>query len=577
MSLLALYFKALSYLKEEKTTSFIICFINLLLALSAILEPILFGHVIASMSDLKDKHTLFMTVALWLGFSMFSAIGFILVARASDRLAHRRRLAFLRESFGKILSMPLAWHQKLGSSNALHILLRASDTLSSLWLNFMRQHLATLAALALLLPTAFTMDWHLALILILLGTFYSLFSHFIITKTETRQQALEKAHHNVFEHISDCISNVKTIQSYNRVEKELTTLQFYTQSLLALQYPVLNWWAFASACNRIISTVAVGAVLLLSTFLLEQGTINVGQIITFIGFAQLMISRIEQLISFVTSTASSRPALEEFFSLEQQIILHEEPKNLPNLRVTSGEILIKNLDFTFSGGKKILHNISLHVKRGQTLALIGPTGAGKTTLINILQRVYDCAPGHVFIDSMDITKVNKRSLRASIATVSQNTQLLKRSIAANILLANDEASEEELYQSAKKAAAHAFIIEKKLGYDEPVGEGGNKLSGGEKQRLSLAAALLKNAPILILDEATSSLDVETESFVKNELDKITKDKTTIVIAHRLSTVQNADIVLFLDQGRVIEYGNFAEIAQRGGRLSSLLELAGIKI
>ena len=214
-------------------------------------------------------------------------------------------------------------------------------------------------------------------------------------------------------------------------------------------------------------------------------------------------------------------------------------------------------------------------RAGQTVAIVGPTGAGKTTLINLLQRVYDPHSRRIFVDGVDTRTVTRNSLRHPMATVFQDAGLLNRSIEDNIRLGRDVALNDDVHHAARAAAAEEFILGKSGGYDTLVGERGGQLSGGERQRIAIARAILKDAPILVLDEATSALDVETEEQVKQAIDRLRENRTTFVIAHRLSTVRDADMVIFMDRGRIVEMGGFAELAQSNGRFAGLLRAGGL--
>ncbi|WP_208434324.1 glucan ABC transporter ATP-binding protein/ permease [Bartonella taylorii] len=574
MSLFKTYTRVLSYLNREKNTSLLICSANIILAIITIAEPILFGRVIDAIAE---KSGIVLTLTIWVCFGLSHIIAYVLVARGADRLAHRRRLAVLTESFERIIAMPLIWHQQRGTSNTLHTLLRAVDSMSTIWLDFMRQHLSTLIALFVLIPIAFNMNWRLSTVLVVLAIIYVLIARLVMRKTKDGQAAVESYHHNLFKHVSDSISNVSIVQSYNQIKEESSTLHQHTNNLLKAQNPVLNWWALASGLNRMASAISTVCVLLLGAFFVAKNQLRVGEVVAFVGFAQLMICRLDQMSNFFNLTISLQAKLQEFFAMEDSTFHIKEPVNLPSLQNVKGAIQFHHVTYKFPNSSQGVFDISFEVKTGQTVAIVGPTGAGKTTLINLLQRVYDPTFGHISIDGINIRSVNRESLRKSLATVFQDAGLFNRTIHDNISIGKATATNEELYEAAKIAAAHDFILTKTNRYETMVGERGSQLSGGERQRLAIARAVLKNSPILILDEATSALDVETEARVKDALDCISHNRTTFIIAHRLSTIRNADIVLFLEHGHLIEKGSFQELINKGGRFYKLLKASGLTI
>lgn len=572
MSLFQVYIKALKYLAAYRFRVSLVVIANIVLAMITIIEPILFGRIIDAISEKGDAKTMLIA---WGGFGVFNTIAFVLVAREADRLAHGRRADLLTEAFGRIISMPLSWHHQRGTSNALHTLLRASETLFGLWLEFMRTHLATAVALALLIPTAFSMDWRLSSVLVVLSILYVLIGKTVMNRTKEGQASVEGHYHTVFSHVSDSISNVSVLHSYNRIEAETRALKQYAQQLLAAQYPVLDWWAIASALNRIASTVSMLVILVIGTLLVQNGELKVGDIIAFTGFAGLLIGRLDQMRQFATQIFEARSKLEDFYALEDAVQEREEPAGAGELKNVRGDVEFRDVSFDFANTTQGVHDVSFKVKAGQTIAIVGPTGAGKTTLINLLQRVHEPQKGSILIDGTDIKTVTRRSLRHSIATVFQDAGLLNRSIQDNIRLGREDATEEEILKAAEAAAATDFIESRLSGFTTVVGERGNRLSGGERQRIAIARAILKNAPILVLDEATSALDVETEERVKTAIDRLRNNRTTFIIAHRLSTVREADIVLFLDHGRIVEMGGYDELSASGGRFASLLRTSGL--
>ncbi|MBX4971306.1 glucan ABC transporter ATP-binding protein/ permease [Rhizobium binae] len=572
MSLFKVYARALRYLGAYKLRVSLVVIANIVLATITIAEPILFGRIIDAISGKGEvKPILFM----WAAFAVFNTVAFVLVSREADRLAHGRRATLLTEAFGRIISMPLAWHHQRGTSNALHTLLRACETLFGLWLEFMRNHLSTVIALALLVPTAISMDLRLSAVLIVLGIAYWLIGRLVMSRTKDGQASVENHYHTVFSHVSDSISNVSVLHSYNRIEAETRALKSFADRLLEAQYPVLDWWAIASALNRMASTIAMMVVLIIGTMLVQSGQLRVGDVIAFIGFANLLIARLDLMRQFATQIFEARSKLEDFYMLEDSVREREEPAGNGEIKNVKGAVEFRDVSFGFGNSSQGLHNVSFSVKAGQTVAIVGPTGAGKTTLVNLLQRVYDPQGGHILVDGTDITKVTRKSLRRHIATVFQDAGLLNRSISDNIRLGREGASEEEMRRAAEAAAAADFIETRENRYETHVGERGNKLSGGERQRIAIARAILKDAPILVLDEATSALDVETEARVKSAIDNLRENRTTFIIAHRLSTVREADMVLFLDDGRVVEQGSFDELSHSNGRFAALLRASGI--
>ncbi|MDP3897654.1 MAG: glucan ABC transporter ATP-binding protein/ permease [Mesorhizobium sp.] len=572
MTLLQVYWRALWYMAPASRRVLLVCASNIVLAIITIAEPILFGRIIDAISEKTDVVP---TLVLWAGLGLFNIIAFVLVAREADRLAHRLRVDVLAKSFGNVMTMPLSWHYQRGTSNVLHTLLRAVDTLFGLWLEFMRQHLTTAVALVLLVPTAIALDYRMSLVLLVLGALYLGIGRLVMKKTAQNQKAVEKHHHNVFAHVSDSVSNVALLQSYNRVAHETRALRDYVDGLLKAQYPVLDWWALASAMHRVASTISMMVVLVIGAFLVSRGELRVGDIVAFTGFASLLISRLDQVSAFATQIFEARVRLEEFYKLEDATDLRTEPDHCQPLGKVRGHIQFDGVSFAFPNASNGVQDISFTVEPGQTVAIVGPTGAGKTTLINLLQRVYDPSEGVIRIDGIDTRRVTRSSLREAIASVFQDSALLSRTIEDNIRLARFDASHADVHAAAEAAAAHDFILSKSDGYDTMVGERGGQLSGGERQRIAIARAILKDAPILVLDEATSALDVETEERVKVAVDDLRRSRTTFIIAHRLSTVRNADIVLFLDQGRIVESGSFDELVARDGRFAALLRAGGL--
>jgi ATP-binding cassette subfamily B protein len=315
----------------------------------------------------------------------------------------------------------------------------------------------------------------------------------------------------------------------------------------------------------------VGAVLV------GQGRITVGEIVAFVGFAAVMIGKLDLLSGFAVRIFQYAPTLRTFFDLlDATEGVREKPDARPLERVV-GNVRYEDVTFRFRNSDQGIFGISLEAQAGKTVALVGPTGAGKTTTLALLQRLRAPDSGRITVDGQDIADVTLGSLRHNMAVVFQDAGLFNRSIAENIRIGRPEAGDAEVEEAARLAEAHDFIARKPGAYQFVIGERGASLSGGERQRIAIARAILKDAPILILDEATSALDVETEARIKRALDRLRKGRTTFIIAHRLSTVANADTILVLDAGRVAERGSFHSLVAQQGMFARLVAEGGFTV
>jgi subfamily B ATP-binding cassette protein MsbA len=280
---------------------------------------------------------------------------------------------------------------------------------------------------------------------------------------------------------------------------------------------------------------------------------------------------IKSLTKLHNQLHQARAASERVFQLLEMKNTVPEPVAPKMLHASNADIEIQNLDFNY-GEKPVLHRINLTVKAGQLVALVGASGSGKTTLANLLLRFYDPVQGAVKIGGVDLRDVSTRDLRNQIAVVAQENILFNDTVRRNIELGRLGATNDEIITAARHAYAYEFIMQKPDGFDTVIGEKGVSLSGGQRQRMAIARAVLKNAPILILDEATSALDTESERAVQSALDELMKGRTTICIAHRLSTILHADMIVVLDQGKIVETGRHEDLIQRGGIYQKLYEL-----
>jgi len=571
MPSLTAYRRAFGVLLVERTRTVLLALFGLIVAGLQVLEPILFGRAVDALTRNEGALPL---ILMWAGAG-FGAFAFGLgVALEADRLCHRRRLAAMAAYLEHVLTLPASFHSEARSGQLMRTMTVGCDAMFLTWLSILREHLTSLVSLLVLVPLALWLNWKLALLLLALMVVYAAVNTLVVRRTSGGQARVEAYFNEVSGRVGDLFGNVSVLQSFLAVPSELVEIRRALASLLQTQYPVLNWWAVMSVLTRAASSLSIVAIFALGAWLRETDGTSVGEIVSFVGFANMLIGRLDQMTGFVMGLFFRGPQLVSFFEvMDEQPGPPERPDARP-LVVTRGHVVFENVAFRYPAGAGGLADLSFEAKPGETVALVGPTGSGKSTTLALLQRAWDPQKGRILIDGQDIRDVTLASLRAAVAVVFQEAGLFNRSIGENIRMGRPEASEAEVEQAARLAEAHDFIMRKPAGYETLVGERGQGLSGGERQRLAIARAILKNAPILILDEATSALDVTTEARVQAALDHLREGRTTFVIAHRLSTVRAADRILVLRDGRVAEEGGYDELVARDGLFAGMVKAGG---
>jgi ATP-binding cassette subfamily B protein len=576
MSLLRLYGRVLESLGSEARLGWLLAAANVLLAVAMFAEPVLFGWIIDALSNSQAAGTratvsgsIWPLLAAWVAFGLFTIVCSAVVALHADRLAHRQRQAVLTNYFDHILQLPMTYHTGVHSGRLMKVMLQGTDALWGIWLSFFREHLASIVSLVVLLPLSLYLNWRLAILLFILCGVFTLLTTIVVSKTHGMQNEVEEHYSDLAARASDALGNVALVQSFVRVDAEVQDLRNLANKLLSAQMPVLSWWALVAVMTRASTTITILAIFVVGIILHAQGLATIGEMVMFVSFATMLIAKLEQVVGFINSIFMEAPRLQQFYDvLDATPAVRDRPDAIDPGRL-SGLVEFNDVSFSYDGKRSAVEDLSFVALPGQTIALVGPTGAGKSTAIALLHRAFDPQSGIIKIDGMDVRGMKLTALRRNIGVVFQESLLFNRSIAENLRVGKPDASEAEMRKAAERAQALEFIERGDQKFETSAGERGRMLSGGERQRLSIARALLKDPPILILDEATSALDAVTEAKVNAALDEVMRGRTTFVIAHRLSTIRNATRILVFQHGKVIESGTFDELVARGGHFAEV--------
>ena len=575
MSFFTLYMRVLGQLGTAWKTAGALVIANLALAGAQFAEPVLFGRIIDKLAQAQAAaraptwEELAPLALAWAGFGLFIIIASVTVALFADRLAHSRRLRTMAVYFEHVLHLPLSFHGSTHSGRLLKVMLEGAGGMFALWLSFFRDNCASLVALFVLLPALLLYNWRLASILIVLVIIFGVLTAFVMQRTNSMQARVERFNSDLAERASDTLGNISVIQSFTRIDAETRAMAQITSRLLAAQWPVLSWWAIAGVINKASSTLALLTIFGVGAWLHIQGLASIGEIVAFMSFAGILIARLEQVVGFFHFLFQQSGKLRDFFEVIDTSPGVSDQPGAVDAGHLKGLVSFENVSFAYDARRTAVEAVSFTASPGETIALVGATGSGKSTTLGMLHRIFDPTHGRVTIDGRDIRDMTLVSLRRNIGVVFQEPMLFARSIEENLRVGKADASAADIAQALDRAQAKEFIARQSEGLATLVGERGRSLSGGERQRLAIARALLKDPPIMIFDEATSALDATTERQLQAALDAATAGRTTFVIAHRLSTIRKATKILVFDQGRIVESGDFDDLVKRDGLFTKL--------
>lgn len=552
----------------------LIGFLNVSLSLMSVAMPILSGWAVDEMrkgSQADIRYMLILAFGIFL-LDLFPTFISNINGYIGDQVSARLNKILSEKYYAKLLSLPQSYFDSELTGKIINRLSRSivqiTNFIQMMSNNFLQFIFST--AIGLLVIAHYSLE-----IAILLFALYPIFV-LMTVKSSGKWQAYQKKknEHNdiALGRFNEAVGQIKVVKSYVQENHEKSFFAQHFTEILNINKPQSKHWHVQDIRRRLILNVIFFGVFAFIFYKGAKGYITPGAAVTLILQAMNIRIPIFTISWLVENTQRAVADSKDYFDVMSiKPSIKDEPKAM-NLKVNNGMVEFHQVEFSYDGVNKVLKGISLDIKPNTKVALVGESGEGKTTITNLLLRLYDVSGGSISIDGQDISKVTQSSLRENIGVVFQDPSLFSGTIRENIAYANPKATDSEIKKAAKAANAHEFIEKFNEGYDTEIGERGLKLSGGQKQRIAIARALLKDAPILILDEATSSLDSKSERLVHEALERLMANRTTIIIAHRLSTIQKVNTIVTIKNGQIDEIGSPKELSRSGGIYAQLLSL-----
>ncbi|MBA3758063.1 ABC transporter ATP-binding protein [Candidatus Saccharibacteria bacterium] len=567
-------YKILKSARELWRMYIVIGVLTMLLSLATLLQPLFSGWAIDEMrkgTGASVKYVAILALLIFL-LDLFQNVISNFSGYLGDQMSARLHNVLANRYYEKLLSLPQRFFDQELSGKLINRLNRSIAQIASFMQMMSNNFLQFIFSTLFSLVVVAIYSWEVALMLFAL---YPIYIWMTFRSSGTWQNYQKKKNHHqdiAIGRFTEAIGQVKVVKSFIKEKHELKFFANEVSKVVAINKPQSKFWHIQDFRRRVVLNIIFLFVYMYIFVQGAQGALTPGQVVTLILYAMQIRIPIFTISFLVENTQRAVADSKDYFEIMNENPQIADRPNAKVMKVTDGAINFADVSFSYDNKQPVIKNINLNIQPDTKIALVGESGEGKTTLTNLLLRLYEPEQGIISIDGQDINEVTQESLRDAIGVVFQESALFSGTIKENIAYAKPGATEKQVIAAAKAANAHEFIEKLEKGYAAQIGERGLKLSGGQKQRIAIARALLKDAPILILDEATSSLDSKSEAFVQDALERLMKGRTTIIIAHRLSTIQNVDQIITLRNGQIDEVGTPAKLAKSQGIYAQLLDL-----
>lgn len=564
------YLKSLKLIiKEEKGLAIGLIIACFLLSIFTLIEPFFFKEVIDGLINLTEINEILGIFSIWVVIVLVNILFLIGISFLASFIANKIYHKLWIRTFNHLMSLSIDFFQENKAGSVMRNFERGLDNLYMLHKGFFRNILINFLIIIILFPVIFYLNIKMALLFLASVPILIAFTIYGTRKTMNRQKEADNEWSEISGVAYDAISNIFLVKSFvlkNFLSEKITKR---TSKAYDSQVEAIKWWGFITGFSRSIGLVLNILVFFVGGMLFINGDITIGGIIMFVGFSTILISTFNAIFWNVTEYLWQREKINFLFNLIETKPSIINSKDALKIDILKGNITFENVSFTYKDGEDAVRNISFNIKEGEVIAFVGHTGSGKSTTANLISRFFDISTGKISIDGIDIKDIDIDSLRKNISIVFQENTFFNASFEENLIVGEKKVDKEIIEEACKKAYIWDKIKNSKKGLKQILGDRGTKLSGGEKQRLSIARAIIKDAPILILDEATSALDAKTEYEIQLALSNAIKGKTTIIIAHRLSTIKKADRIFVFNNGEIVEEGKFDELISKKGNFYDL--------